>query len=130
MPEMRIQQDHKVRVVACDNLRAMCAEISGMAHRYEVTRLTPHRVYVTYDNPDEWGFTHPITVAFPSYPQPKVWDPDGDNPNVVLDAVRYIGCPEHEDPYQLFYPLWSCPVLRRTGPEAKWVADEEEVTSA
>lgn len=96
---MRTQFDSRVRVVALDNLRAMCAKASGWAHQYEVSKVSRSRVHVTYSNPDEYGNPRPVTAVFPCYPSIHDYD-DTDNPRIVLDALRVIGDDDHGTAYQ------------------------------
>jgi hypothetical protein len=115
---MRTQQDSRLRVVALDNLRAMCEHASGRAHTFQVSKVTRSRVHVTYSNPDEYGNAQPVTAVFPCYP--SGWPDDAeDNPRVVLDAVRVIG----DDSQGAAYPAIDAdiicgPTLWRTNPTA------------
>ena len=110
---MTTQQDSKVRLVALENLKAMCAHVSGWAHTYQVTKITRSRVHVEYSNPDEYGNARPMTAVFPAYP--SNWPQDGaDNPRVVLDPIRMYG---HSPDWQDFYLLESCPSVWRDYPQ-------------
>lgn len=115
---MKTQQDSKYRVVALENLRAMCKHMSGVAHTYQVTRVSRSRVHVEYSNPDEYGSPHPMTAVFPCYP--SAWADDqckgaagtNANPRVVLDYLRIIGDEDGEG-WQSFEVLRDCPTLYR-----------------
>lgn len=111
---MRLQSDQKVRVVALDNLRAMCARVSGTAHRFSVVKVSRSRVHVEYSNPDEWGREHPFVAVFPCYPSSER-NEDRDNPCVVLSMMRTIGEPSDYggEGWQAFAPVLDCPTLRR-----------------
>src|SRR5262245_12917679 len=86
---MKTQQDHKVRIVALDNLSAMCVSASGWTHRYEISKVSRSRVHVEYSNPDEYGAESPVTAVFPCFP--STFPGDETNPRVVLDCVRVFG---------------------------------------
>lgn len=103
---METQQDTKVRMVALTNLRAMCKRISGMCHRWEVTKVSRSRVHVTYSNPDEYGHERPVTAVYPCWP--SKWPDDAENPRVALAALRYTGGADSED-CQAFMALTDCP---------------------
>lgn len=107
------QFDLTERIVSVDNLRAMCARVSGMCHRFAVEKVSRSRVHVTYSNPDEYGNAQPITAIFPCYP--STFD-GSDNPAVVLDALRVIdpGDTWAGEAWQAFEPLMSCPMLWRS----------------
>jgi len=90
---MQTQEDRPIRVVALRNLNAMCMHVSGVCHRYWIDRVSPHRCYVCYSNPDEYGIDDPVTAVFPVYP--SAWPQDrGGNPRVVLDVLRVENDPE------------------------------------
>jgi hypothetical protein len=108
---MKTQQDCKERVVALENLEAMCKRISGICHRYEVTKVSRSRVHVTYSNPDEYGYENPMTAVFPCYP--SGWPDDKDNPRVVLDYLRVINDTWDGEGWQAFEQLRDCPTLWR-----------------
>lgn len=92
---MKTQQDHKIRLLALDNLEAICKRASGWAHTFTIDKVTRSRVHVSYSNPSEYGTPNPITVVFPCYP--SGWDGDEDNPRVLLDAIRVYGGREDND---------------------------------
>lgn len=121
---MKTQFDSNIRVVAMSNLKAMCERVSGVCHRFAVSKVTNNRVRVAYSNPDEWGNQHPIEAEFPCYPS----DFDGaDNPSVVLHMVRLIGAKGDTEAWQSFAPLLDCPRLWRTphyGAD-KWHTEDE-----
>lgn len=122
---MRTQQDCRYRIVALDNLRAMCEHASGMAHTFEVTKVSRSRVHVTYSNPDEYGRPEPITAVFPCYP--SVWPDDGsDNPRVVLDCIRTIGDDQNGSGYQVIdSDIVRGPSMWRRGADAKFSTHKE-----
>ena len=112
---MRTQQDTRVRMVALANLEAMCERISGVAHRFEVSKVSRSRVHVTYSNPDEWGNEHPMTAVYPCYP--SAWPGDEDNPRVVLNVLRIINDAWDGEGWQAFVQLTDCPTVWRNGRE-------------
>jgi hypothetical protein len=98
---MKTQIDIKVRMVALDNLRAMCERASGPTKQYEVSNVSRSRVTVTHH---WWAANerHTASIVFPCYPSPH----DGDkgpggvyNPRVVLDPIGSINDP-HGTAYQ------------------------------
>lgn len=112
---MKTQEDSSQRVVALENLRAMCARISGWAHTFEVTSVTRSRVHVTYSNPNEYGSAQPITAIYPAIPYPG----EPDNPRVLLEIMRTVGHDPDGEGWQSFMQLHDCPTLWRS-PEGKW----------
>lgn len=114
---MKTQFDHRVRVVSLENLRALCARASGVAHTYEVTKVSRSRVHVTYSNPDEYGSARPLTAVFPCYPSTFE---GASNPAVVLECSRLIGSSRDEESIdiQSFDPILAGPVLYRRVPPA------------
>lgn len=124
---MKTQQDSHVRVVALENLRAMCDRVSGTAHRYTVSKVSRSRVHVEYSNPDEYATDHPVTVVFPCYP--SNWLQDGaDNPRILFDPLRLFG--DGAD-WDMFSPLESCPTLWRDYPDAtteRWESHADVLT--
>ena len=104
---MRTQFDMQKRIVSLENLKAMCEHISGMAHKYEVSKVSRSRVHVTYSNPDEYGNPRPIVAVFAAIPSAEV-----ENPGIVLDLLRCIGDQDGYD-YQAFDQLLYCPTLYR-----------------
>lgn len=96
---MKTQQDSKVRIVAVENLKAMCRQASGGSHIFTVSKVSRSRVHVEYSHR---GSPDPITAVFPCYPSP--WPEDspnrlsGDhNGRVVLDPLRVFGGREEVD---------------------------------
>ena len=125
---MRTQQDSRVRVVALDNLEAMCSRVSGMCHRFEVTKVSRSRVHVTYSNPDEYGADHPMIAVFPCYP--SGFQGDEDNPRVILDYLRVIHDSWDGEGWQAFEALRDCPTLWRSSPEATDWQTEDEIEAS
>lgn len=110
---MQTQSDTKVRVVSVSNLEAMCEQISGIAHRYRVSKVSRSRVTVEYSNPSEYGSPRPIYAVFPCYGE-----------NVVLDYLNVLEGNDRSlagEGWQSFEQLRDCPVMFR-GPEGKWAA--------
>jgi hypothetical protein len=94
----------------------MCKRISGTCHTFQVVKVSRSRVHVEYSNPDEYGSPEPVTAIYPCYPSP--WPGDANNPRVILDAIRYLGCTgRNEECYQSFDQLTGCPQLWRKGPD-------------
>lgn len=122
---MKTQQDTKVRMVALENLKAMCKKISGVCHRFWVEKVGQNRVYVCYSNPDEYGNEAPITAVFPCYS--SGWKEDEDNPRVVLEPIKYTGGRDEED-WQAFFQLYDCPTLWRHSDI--WLTHKEIVNQA
>jgi hypothetical protein len=123
---MKTQQDNQVRLVALENLHAMCERVSGVCHRYRVERVTKTRVHVSYSNPDEYGSECPLVVVFPCYP--SSFPDDKDNPRVILDVVRVYGGRDSFDrdsAADTFYELMHEPVLWRNPTDGKWSTEEE-----
>lgn len=116
---MKTQQDTRIRMVALDNLRAMCAHATGMSHSYQVSKVSRSRVHVTYSNPDGYGNSRPVTAVFPCYPSP--WPDDADNPRVLLDPLRVLGDDANGSVYQIIDAMIvGCPTLWRKGPGHPW----------
>ena len=114
---MRTQQDHKVRVLALDNLREMCKAASGTAHRYWIEKVSRSRVHVGYSNPNEYGSESPMFAVLPCYPSP--WSQDGtDNPRVVLDVTRVLHDSHNGEGWQAFDMVWQYTATR--GPDGAW----------
>lgn len=113
---MSIQADDEIRVVALSNLRAMCEYVSGVCHRWHVSRITKSRVYVTYTNPDEYGTEHPVTAAFPCYPSGFAKGDDG--LLIVLDVVKVTSGRDEYDPVQFFWPIIDGPKMFRANETA------------
>lgn len=118
---MKTQFDSNKRVVSVENLKAMCAHVSGMCHTYKVTSVSRSRVHVTYSNPDEYGQDHPMTAVYPCYPSnaPANRD-DADNPCVVLDILRVLNDNWDGEGWQAFDLLHDCPTLWRVPHTGKW----------
>lgn len=119
---MKTQMDHKYRVVTVANLEAMCERISGVCHRFEVSKVSRSRVHVEYSNPNEYGTETPMTAVFPCYPGAFA---DADNPYVVLDMVRVIGDTWDGEGWQAFTPLLDCPTLWRDPASETWKTHAE-----
>jgi hypothetical protein len=122
---MTTQQDHKVRIVALENLRAMCARASGMAHRYTVDSFSKSAVRITYSNPNECGSPRPMTMILRAYP--SAWSGDRENPRVILEAGRVIHDTEDGEGWQSFEPVLNGPELFRynSGVRVTWGTREE-----
>lgn len=116
---MKTQFDHKYRVVGLNNLEAMCERLSGMAHRFQINKVTANRAYVQYSNPDEYGTEKPIIAVLPAWP-------DYDNTAVVLHPVKFTGGRDEYD-YQAFEQLWDCEQLFRSfdGGREVWKTEYE-----
>lgn len=114
------QFDHSHRIVALNNLEAICKRISGVAHRFHISKVTPHRVYVEYSNPDEYGSPEPITAVYACYPQHN-------NTAVVLDAIDYKGCTgKNEEAWQAFWELTDhAPLFRSQTTDGVYVWETE-----
>lgn len=121
---MKTQQDHSVRIVALENLRAMCGRVSGMCHNYHVVKVSRSRIHVEYSNPDEYGHDNPMTAVFPCYP--SCWPGDEDNPRVVLDIMRVINDSWDGEGWQAFSTLLDCPQVWRD-PDGKGWSSEREI---
>src|SRR5262249_52624925 len=122
---MKTQQDTKMRVVALSNLEAMCKHISGMCHRFEVSKITPNRVHVEYSNPDEWGNTHPMTAVFPAW-QTKGWNHQGHDHYVTLHILDVYRDNMDGEGWQCFQQLLDCPELFRSSPNLNdWHTQEQ-----
>jgi len=122
---MKTQFDSKIRVVAVSNLGAMCQRISGVCHRYEVTKVTRSRVHVTYSNPNEYGSEFPMTAVFPCYPSRNDTVNFTASPSVVLDILRVINDNWNGEGWQAFQPLLDCPTVWRSGTDAVWSTHRE-----
>lgn len=109
---MKTQFDRLERVVSVENLKAMCAHVSGTCRTYKVTSVSRSRVHVTYSNPDEYGQDHPMTAVYPCYPSNAPANPDdADNPCVVLDILRVLNDNWDGEGWQAFDLLHCCPSL-------------------
>lgn len=121
---MKTQQDHTVRIVALENLRAMCDRASGYCHRYTITTVSRSRVHVEYSNPDEYGAEHPMIAVFPCYP--SGWPQDStENPRVILEIMRVIHDDADGEGWQAFTPILECPVLWRDSKDGGWQTAQE-----
>jgi len=120
---MKTQSDQKVRVVALENLRAMCKRLSSVCHRFTVSKVSCSRVHVEYSNPNEYGSENPMTAVYPCYP--SGWHGDEDNPRVVLDGLRVINDQWDGDGWQAFEPLVDCVTLWRGADEKMWETHAE-----
>lgn len=102
---MKTQQDNPVRMLALDNLRAMCEHVSGTCHRYWIEKVSRSRVHVGYSNPDEWANENPMYIVLPSFP--SLWPEDKDNPRVLVEPMRVINDTWDGEGHQAFDPLWD-----------------------
>lgn len=121
---MRTQEDQKVRLVALDNLRAMCDRQSSMCHRFWVEKVTRSRVHVAYSNPNEYGSDPPVIAVFPAIPAEN----EPDNPRVLLGhCLRLLGGRDEYDRHiDMFSPVQDCPQLwRSNGNSSDWKTREE-----
>jgi hypothetical protein len=119
---MKTQQDNDVRMVALENLKAMCERASGTCHRYWIEKVTRSRVWVGYSNPNEYGTEQPFYAVFPSYP--SSWREDEDNPRVVLDCLRIVGGGDHGS-IDDFYIITDGPHLWRNPLDNTWKTVDE-----
>lgn len=119
---MKTQFDHRIRVVSLENLKAMCERVSGVCHRYEVTKVSSSRVHVEYSNPDEYGSAHPMVAVFPCYPSGNRTD-DINNHAIVLEYRNVLHDNWDGEGWQAFECLRDCPELFR-GPDG-WRTREE-----
>ena len=117
---MNIQRDDKVRVVALENLHAMCIHVSGMCHRFEVISVTPNYCHVAYSNPDEYGTEDRITAMYPVYS--NTWPTSTDNPYIVLEIHNVINDKDGEG-WQYFQILEECEKLWRDPADQQWHVD-------
>jgi hypothetical protein len=119
---MKTQEDRMVRIVALENLSAMCEHISSTCHRYWIEKVTRSRVWIGYSNPNEYGTEYPIFCVFPCFP--SSWHLDKDNPRVLLDILRIVNDSWHGEGWQAFDPvLTECPTLWRDNEE--WQTHKE-----
>lgn len=110
-------------MVALENLRAMCQQVSTTCHRYHVSKVTRSRVHVEYSNPDEYGHERPMTAVFPSYP--SRWPGDEENPRVLLEIMRVLNDSWHGEGWQAFDVLLDCPELWRNPEDDSWNRREQ-----
>ena len=120
---MSTQQDYKVRVVALENLRAMCERASGMSHRYYVESFSRSAVRLTYSNPNEYGTERPMTMILRAWPSDFAGDKE--NPRVILEPGRVIHDTEDGEGWQSFSPVLDGPELWREGLSGVWGTREE-----
>ena len=117
---MTMQSDSQVRVVALSNLYAMCTRLSGVCHRFTVTRIAANRASVEYSNPDEYGNEHPMTAVYPS------WTVKGEGTYVALNLIAVLRDVWDGEGWQAFTPLIDCPELFRTNPDSEtWYSRAE-----
>ncbi len=127
---MKTQYDGKSRVVAVENLRAMCEHVSGTCHRYWIETVSRSRVTIGSSNPDEYARERHMFAVFPCVPNP--FDKDGDNPFVLLTGpgslLRVVNDDRDGEGWQCFQILRDCPVMFRRTDENRdtWRAHEEE----
>lgn len=124
---MRIQDDRQVRIVALDNLIAMCEHVSGMCHRWEVLPYKPgaKTVRVQYANPDEWGADHPIEFVCSTFP--SGWG-EKDNPYVFIEWPTRILYAKDDNEREYMEQVWlstihDCPRLWRNPENGTWVTE-------
>ncbi len=110
---MKTQQDSPVRMLALDNLRAMCETASGMCHRYWIEKVSRSRVHIGYSNPDEWANENPMYAVLPCFP--SSWQQDRGNPRVLVEIMRVINDTWDGEGWQAFDPLWDQYATRGTG---------------
>lgn len=108
---MNTQFDYRARIVSLESLHAMCARISGMSHRFTVTKVSRSRVHVEYSNPNEYGTPHPVTAIYPCFPSKFG---SASDVAVALDALRYTGGTDGGYEYQAFDQLTDSPTLWRS----------------
>ena len=115
---MKTQEDNLVRMLALDNLRAMCEEASGVCHRYWIEKVSRSRVHVGYSNPDEYGHENPMYAVLPSFPSSWPQD-DRDNPRVLVEIMRVINDTWDGEGWQAFDSLWGQYATRGSGDDWK-----------
>jgi len=118
---MKTQSDSKVRVVALSNLEAMCEYVSGTCHTYEISKVSRSRIHVTYSNPNEYGYSNPMTAVFPCYPNGF----EQYNPMVVLEYLNIIHDSWHGEGWQAFETLRDCPQLWRNPNTNQWQTEAD-----
>lgn len=107
---MKTQFNWLVRVVALENLEAMCDECSGGAYEFGIVKTTPHRVYVRcsgFDGIDRQP--PPIAAVYPCYQLPD----DPGEVSVVLDPIRYTG-DRADEAFRAFDILTDCAMYYNT----------------
>lgn len=129
---MKTQRDSKTRIVALENLKAICERASGFCHTFEVSKVSRSRVHVEYSNPSEYGTPKPMTAVFPAIPNP--WDKTGENPYVLIgELMRVLGDNWDGEGWQAFEPVVNGPELFRNGPgddSAETWQTREEIETA
>lgn len=118
---MRTQQDHTVRVVALENLAAICDLHSMICHRYWIEKVTRSRVWVGYSNPDEYGSESPMFAIFPIYP--SQYPGDEENPRVVLDIMRVINDTWDGGGWQAFDQILTTKKMWRDPDGTTWTVE-------
>jgi hypothetical protein len=125
---MKTQYDGSSRVVAVENLAAMCRRVSGMCHRYWIESVSRSRVAVGYSNPDEYGSESPMFAVFPCIPNPFD-SKEHENPFVILTGpgsiLRVVNDTWNGEGWQAFDPLCDAPVLWRSPEDGSWSTKEE-----
>lgn len=122
---MRTTLDHRYRIVAVANLRAMCERMSGVCHRYWVEKVSRSRVWVAYSNPNEYAVENPMYAVFPCYPNAFEGEGDRENPLVVLDFLRVINDSWNGEGHQAFVPVTDCVRLWRDVTTQRWESRAE-----
>lgn len=117
---MKVQFDHRERVVSEENLRAMCDRVSGTCHRYHIQKITERYCYVEYSNPDEYGSEHPMVAVFPVYHTLHV--------HIILDIVKVMYDSWQGEGWQAFQILMDCPSLWRAPENGVWKSHWECLT--
>lgn len=83
-------------IMEFNTLLAMAKVHSGECHKYSPQRTSEHRVLITYSNPDEHAYDHPVTMYVPCFKSKDVWW-------VVLLPTKFEGVTDDiHDPFQLF----------------------------
>lgn len=121
---MQTQSDNKVRIVTLANLEAMCIYVSGMCHKYQISKVSRSRVHVEYSNPDEYGNPRPIYAVFPCIPGNNKTD-DKDNPRVLLEFLNVLEGNDRSyngEGWQSFVCLQDCPIMFRDCGGKTWKA--------
>lgn len=117
-----LQFDHKIRVVSLANLKAMCERVSGMCHRYSVTKVSKGYVSVQYSNPDEYGAETPMVALFPVWSR---YGKDESELGVILEIHKVQFNNWSGEGWQAFQSLIDCPVLWRDTKDGAWLTTEE-----
>jgi len=114
MHKPELQYDHPVRVVALQNLEAMCEHVSGgMCHKFTVTHVGKTSASVTYSNEDEHGRARPFRMVFKAYQRAGTWGRT--DTFIMLEPSRTVGeTPDHGgEGWQSFLPVIDCPPMYR-----------------